>query len=166
MDYKTFDRDLLRKQLSERFSVHDEIQYKCFDEIYINILDRHAPIKTKYIRENDGLFMNKTLKKAIMKRTNLRKKYLKSTTEKSKNAYRKQRNFCVKPFKKEKKKYYNNLVVKQITDNKKFWTSVKPLFTDKGLKSKNIVLIEKEQIISDDKEIAETMSFYKYRNKS
>ena len=36
-DYKNFDRDLFRKQLSERFSVHDEIQYKCFDEIYINI---------------------------------------------------------------------------------------------------------------------------------
>ena len=156
-DYKNFDRDLFRKQLSERFSVHDEIQYKCFDEIYINILDRHAPIKTKYVRANDGPFMNKTLKKAIMKRTNLRKKYLKSTTEKSKNAYRKQRNFCVKLFKKEKKKYYNNLDVKQITDNKKFWTSVKPLFTDKGLKSKNIVLIENEQIISDDKGIAERM---------
>ena len=30
--------------------------------------------------------------------------------------------------------------------------------TDKGLKSKNIVLIENEQIISDDKEIAETMN--------
>ena len=37
-EYKNFDRDLFRKQLSERFSVHDEIQYKCFDEIYINIL--------------------------------------------------------------------------------------------------------------------------------
>ena len=119
-DYKNFDRDLFRKQLSERFSVHDEIQYKCFDEIYINILDRHAPIKTKYVRANDGSFMNKTLKKAIMKRANLRKKYLKSTTEKSKNAYRKQRNFCVKLFKKEKRNITIILVLNKLQTTKSF----------------------------------------------
>ena len=58
----------------------------------------------------------------------------------------------------KKKKNYNNLDVKQITDNKNFWTSVKPLFADKGLKSKNIIMIENEKIISDVKEIAKTMN--------
>ena len=40
--------------------------------------------------------------------------------------YRKQRNFCSKLYKKERKKYNNNLDLNDIADNKKFWKTVKP----------------------------------------
>ena len=35
------------------------------------------------------------------------------------------------PFAKSQKQYFPNLEAKSITDNKKFWKSVKPLFPDK-----------------------------------
>ena len=47
------------------------------------------------------------------------------------NNYKKQRNYCVKLLKTEKKNYYNNLDTKVFTDNKQFWKSIKPLFSDK-----------------------------------
>ena len=40
------------------------------------------------------------------------------------NSYCKQRNLCVKLFKSAKKDYYNNLSIKLVTDNKKFWETV------------------------------------------
>ena len=42
-----------------------------------------------------------------------------------------------------------------VTDNKKFWKTVKPLFTDKVQTSSSITLVENEKIITNDSEIAE-----------
>ena len=42
-----------------------------------------------------------------------------------------------------------------ITDNKKFWRTVKPLFTDKVQTSPSIALIENEKSIADENVIAE-----------
>ena len=48
-------------------------------------------------------FMNKSLKKAHMKRSRLRNIYLKSKTDTSRIAYIKQRNYCVSLLRKTKK---------------------------------------------------------------
>ena len=34
-------------------------------------------------------------------------------------------------FRREKRNYYNNLDISLLTDNKKFWKTVKPVFSDK-----------------------------------
>ena len=85
-----------------------------------------------------------------MKRSRLRNKYLKNPTEISKITYTKYRNYCVNLFKKEKRKYYGNLDPKLIIDNKTFWKTVKPLFSETQKDSRNITLIENEEIISDE----------------
>ena len=59
-------------------------------------LNRHAPIETKYLRANDGPFMTKALRKAMMHRKRLRNKYIKRRTEENLKAFKKQRNFCMK----------------------------------------------------------------------
>ena len=53
--------------------------------------------------------MNKTLSKEIMKRSNLRNKYLKSRSEEDRQRFRKQRNLCASLLRKTKKSYYLNL---------------------------------------------------------
>ena len=35
-------------------------------------------------------------------------------------------------------KYFNNLNLNKITDNKVFWKTVKPLLSDKGINNKNV----------------------------
>ena len=112
------------------------------------------------MRANDKPFMTPALRKAIMLRTRLRNRYNKDQTVENWNKFRKHRNSCVKLFRREKRNYYNNLDISLVTDNKKFWKTVKPFFSDK-LQSKNkIVLIEDETIISNDVEVAETMNEY------
>ena len=61
----------------------------------IRILDIHAPRKQKYARGNHMPVMNKAMSKEIMRRTRLRNKFLKDTSEESKNKYSKQRNYCI-----------------------------------------------------------------------
>ena len=60
----------------------------------MSVLNKHAPLKTKYIRANNSPFMNKMLATAIMVRSRLRNNFLKLKTEESREAYKKQRNYC------------------------------------------------------------------------
>ena len=59
-------------------------------------------MKKKYLRANNAPYMNRALCKAIMVRSKLRNIFLKLNTIESRDAYKKQRNFCVS-FKDDKK---------------------------------------------------------------
>ena len=84
-----------------------------------------------------------------MKRTRLKNKFIDSKTDADRIAYSKQRNNCVSLIRKEKKAYYSNLTISDVTDNKKFWRKVKPLFSGKvNLQAKSL-LVEKENNLSD-----------------
>ena len=131
-----------------------------FQELCINLLNKFAPSKKKYVRANQAPFMNKTLQKAIMERTRLRNKFLKYKTVSNKIAYNKQRNYCVNLCRKEKKQYYNNLDINKVIDNKQFWKTIKPAFSEKSTKSDKITLIENAEILSEDTQIAETFNNY------
>ena len=53
--------------------------------------------------------MTKALRKAIMKRSELERKYVKNKASENLKSCKKQRNFCCKLYKKERKKYYEKL---------------------------------------------------------
>ena len=91
-------------------------------------LNEHAPMKERLIRANNAPFINKTLSKAVMHRSRLRNIYLRNPNDVNKKKYRK---YCINLFKKEKKKYYENLDPTLTTDNKKFWKKVTSLFSEK-----------------------------------
>ena len=64
-------------------------------------------------------------------------------------------------YKKERKNYYNNIDIKVITDTKKFWGTIKPFLTDKGMCKNRISLIDgNKKIIVDDTEVAEILNTY------
>ena len=48
---------------------------------------------------------------------------------------------------------YKNLNANKIADNKSFWKTVKPNFTEKKLKNEKIVLVENDRTISEQNEI-------------
>ena len=48
--------------------------------------------------------------------------------------------------------------MKVVTDNKKFWKNVKPFLSDKGKCSSKISLVEKDEIISSDTDVANSFS--------
>ena len=91
-----------------------------------------------------------------MLRTRLRNIYLKKRTETTKVAYNQQRNKCVSILKKSKKSYFESLDVKFVKDNKKFWKIISPLFSNKIKSKDKITLVESDEIISSDIEVAKT----------
>ena len=67
------------------------------------MFDIDGPIKKRYIKANQGPFMNKALQKAVMTHSRLRYKFLKNKTQSNESAYKKQRNYRISLFRKEKK---------------------------------------------------------------
>ena len=102
--------------------------------------------------------MNKTLSKEIMKRSNLRNKYLKSRSEEDRQRFRKQINLCVSLLRKTKKSYYSNLDDKNVIDNRKFLKALKAMLPNKFVNNEKITLVGNEKITTNDKEIAKVLN--------
>ena len=134
-DYKYYNVDVFCSELLEELHKVNSGTIGCstFELVCVGVLNWHDPLMEKYMRANNFPFMNKTLSKAVMNRSRLRYKFLKNPTNENKANYSKYRNYCTGLFRKEKKLHYNNLNVKLITDNKKFWKTVKHPFLYKYL---------------------------------
>ena len=112
------------------------------------------------IRANHVPYMSKILRKAIMRRSALENKYRKNSSDENLKKYKKHKSYCSRLYKKERKKYYANLNPKMITDNNKFWTTIKPFLSDKGLSKQNIVIVDRDKIISEDNDVAESLQTF------
>ena len=95
-----------------------------------------------------------------MRRSQLQTKYFKNKSENNYLAFKKQRNFCSKLYKKDRKKYYNSLDIKNITDNKQFWKKIKPFLSEKSKVTSKIKLKDKNKIIPNDDKVAEEFSTF------
>ena len=78
---------------------------------------------------------------------------MKDKSQTSRENYKIQRNLCKKLLRKTKKSYFESLNTKKITDNRTFWKTVVPLFTNKVSRGEKIILTEAGKHISDDKKI-------------
>ena len=59
---------------------------------------------------------------------------------------------------KTKTEYFKNLNVKDLSDNRKFWKIMKPYFSNKGLNSNKLLMKERGNLVSDEKEPATIMN--------
>ena len=163
--YKNFDENYFRHELSSALLnlLNENTNYDDFKKVYIEILYLHAPMKKKFVRGNNAPFMNKTLSKAFMHRSKLKNKFNKNPTKDNNRLYKKQRDYCVSLFNKEKRKYYNDLDPLIMGDNVKFWQRIKPLFSDKQKSlPRDIILVENEITTSDNKNVAEKLNSFLY----
>ena len=118
--------------------------------ISMELLNKSAPLKNEYLRANYSTFMTKEPSKAMMLKTKLQNQFLKKRTSEAKLKYNKQINLCVNLLRKTKRNHYEDLDLKDINDNKKFWTTVKPLFCNKIKSVENITLDENCKLVRDD----------------
>ena len=103
--------------------------------------------------------MTKSLRKAIMLRSRLKNNLNKQSSDENWNNYKKQKNFCVKLLCHTKEKYSSDINVKSIPDNKKFWKTIKPFFSNKGLNTNNM-LVEDNGIVRNEEIMANIMNNY------
>ncbi len=159
-NYKRFNEFRFQNDLSRGLETANE-NNMTYDDVKIKImeqLNKHAPMKKKLVRANNSPFMNSELSKAIMHRTRLKNRYNKIPTTENETKYKTQRNLCVKILKKAKKEYYNNIDIKLLNDNRKFWKNIKPFFSEKQKKLSKLILVENDLIISNDCKISEILN--------
>ena len=153
--YKNFDNEKFKSDLRSNL----EENYSDFENIFLRTLELHAPFKKTVLRANHAEYMTKQLRKA-MRRSALENKFRKYKTEEHNKAYRKQKNYCSRLYKKERMKYYNNLDHKEVTDNTKFWKTVKPFFSSKGQTGNTITLVDNNEITSNEGDISEKFNYF------
>ena len=99
-DYRNFSNEEFRQQVLKDIlkatQNGDIVSYESFLSVCQGALDSRASKKQKYVISNHSPFINKTILKAIMDRSRLRNKVLKTRSNEDKKAYNTQRNYCLK----------------------------------------------------------------------
>ena len=95
----------------------------------MDVLNKYAPLKRRYIKANYAEYMDKELSQVKMKRSRLRNVYLKHRSEENRSAYKKQHTFCVL-LRKKKPDHFNNLDLHLVRDNKMFWKIIPSYFVN------------------------------------
>ena len=161
-DYKNYNSFNFKEELKYKLNSDNtsSIDYNKFQTILCEVLDKHAPLKKRCLRANNSPFMTKQLRKMIMNRSRCKNTYFKNKTVENWEKYRRLRNDCVKLTNKVKRDYFRNLNIGSVNDNKTFWKTVKPNFSEKNSKNAKIILVENDEIITDNKRNAEIMNDY------
>ena len=94
--------------------------FESFQFAFKVILNQFAPLKQRLIRNNNQLFMTKTLRKAIMKRSKLTDKFNEERNFENRSEYKRQCNLLSNLLKQSKRRHFNSLNVNDVTENKKF----------------------------------------------
>ena len=114
-------------------------------------MEKHAPLKKKFLRGNQAPFMTKGFRKAIYNRSQLRNTFCKIPREENGKLYKKQRDICVATRKKSIRNYFNKIANRNVVTNGNFWEIIKPFLSDKGhLENVNIMLNHNNKIICND----------------
>ena len=117
--YKKFNLEQFQMELKEKLDEISNSSFEIFLEEFKRCLDKFTPFKEKKIRFNNSIFITKSLRKAIMLISQLKKKFNNKFVENSKK-YKQQRNYCVKLLRKTKMEYFQNMGVNEVNDNKMF----------------------------------------------
>ena len=159
-DYKRFDQNKFETELKLKLNSQTNLGYSTFPAVFLEILNKIVPVKVKVLSFNNNAFKIKSLRKAIMLRSRLKNNFNKQRSDENWDNYKKQRNFCVKLLRQTKEKYFSDINVKSISDNKKFWKTIKPFFSNKGLNTNSMMLVEDNGIVRNEEIIANIMNNY------
>ena len=95
-----------------------------------------------------------------MLRSKLRNHSLKCKSEEARARFKGQINLCVILLRKTKRDYHEDLELGKVSDSKKFWNTVKPVFGNKVTTRNNITSIENEKVFTSEIELAKTFNKY------
>ena len=153
-DYKNFNKstflyDLDQNVIQGKF-YSQKNSYDLFTETFKSGADHHAPLKKKFVRGNDPLFMIKHLRKAIMNRSRCKHKYLKFPPRENFLAMKSMKNKCNSLCKKAKTQYFKKCTNKISLNNKQFWLLIKSFLTyESSLLSDSVTTKDKNRFIDD-----------------
>ena len=107
-DYKNFDNANFQVDLESKLNNCPK-KYGNLEKTFENVLNPHSPKKTKFLRGNQKPHVDKNLRKAIMKRSQLENKAYRTKQLEDITKYKKQRNLIVKLNRESKIQYFDNI---------------------------------------------------------
>ena len=127
-DYSNFSTECFKDDFMSSIC-QEKHDYSDFEKKFIDTLNKHAPKEIKTFRGNHKPRMNTTLRKAIMKRFQLKNKTNKTRNATDVSNYKRQRSYVVKLNNQCKTDHFDRLNPEK--DPKPFWKSCKPYFSNK-----------------------------------
>ena len=164
--YRNFSKlnaDAFKNDLKHKINIlnkQNKVDFESFNKAIKSIVDQHLPLQKRYARNNEAPFMNRRLRKEIMLRSKKKNTFNNNPTTENWNQYRLQRNKCVKVLREVKGDFYASLDLNNIFDSKRFWRTIKPIFSEKVRGADMSALIENNDIISDKSKISNIMNEY------
>merc|ERR1712015_143827 len=113
-DYSKYDKIAFGRDVQNRLE-NQPSRYDAFEKSFLEALDIHAPQKSRLARANQKPYVSKIMRKSIMRRSQLQNKFFKSGTVENRIALKRQKNYCNRLYKRERKQYYYNLRLDNIT---------------------------------------------------
>ena len=69
-------------------SIDPNVNHKPITENFLETIDKHAPLKKKFVRGNQAPFMNRDFQKVIYTRARLKNKYWRDPSRENELAYK------------------------------------------------------------------------------
>ena len=167
--YKNFDETIFNEELYntsfDRAYTSDNIDeiYIEHNNIFTEILDRHAPIKHKKPKKNPPPYMNSRYRKIIYQTRQAHNQYLQCKSQSNWEKYRQLRNLKTK-IKRESIKTYFMERCGEGPKSKNFWPTIKPFLSQKPIsKNSNSIIIQTDTntLESDQTKVCELLNdFY------
>jgi hypothetical protein len=164
--YKHFDElkfkqdiEAMPVQVCDVFNDIDD-QYCALSTMYKSVLDQHAPLKSRVVRNEKIPYMNSNLMKAMYKRNHLKNLFYKNRNNINWELYKKQRNTVTSMRRNAIREYF---VKKCKVSNcpRDFWATVKPFMSQNCTNTNGSFIIkENNEIISDTQTVCNVFNEY------
>ena len=137
-DYNKFDADSFTKDLlnsntlKEVTSIQDtEYAWGHFKNIFMNICNKHAPLKTRRVRIRKCPWINTEILKHIHSRDYAHRKYLKTKDENDHKAYKMLRNKTTSLIRNTKRSYYETKINDNSSNPSQMWNIINDILPAK-----------------------------------
>ena len=100
--------------------INPDKTYDNMTSTFRNLIEKHAPLKSRIQRGNSAPFMTPELNRAIYTRSRLKKKFNKYPTNENKTKFKKQRNKCVSIRRKAIKNHFKKATENGLLSNQAF----------------------------------------------
>ena len=158
IDYKKLDQKKFETELKCKLNLQTNLSYSTFQALSQERLNKIAPVKLKVLYLNSNAVMTNSLRKTMMLRSRLKNNFNKKRFDENWDKYKKPRKFCLKLLRQTKEKYFSDNIVKFNSDNKKFWKTIKPVFSNKGLNTTNMMLVGNNEFVRKEEIRANIMN--------
>ena len=160
VDETSFKHDIDAIPWQYIVSLDDPINaWQIWKKLFLDVADKHAPVKQRRIRKNCASWLSVEIKKLIWERDRLKRKAVYTNDENDWVNFKTAKNLVNYKIRDSKKQYYNSLFQLNVGRTKETWNGINSLLS----KSKNSTNIPK--ILQDEIEITDPVTISNVFNK-